>query len=39
VAVNPPGRKNAFGESIFAGPTDVIHDFLAAVLDNRFPNS
>ena len=39
VTVNAPGRQNAFRESIFAGPSDVIHDLLAAIFDDRFANS
>src|SRR5882672_4728491 len=38
VTVNAPGGEYAFGESILAGPPDVIHDLVAAILDNCFTN-
>src|SRR5205814_2248833 len=39
VTVNSPRRENSFRESIFARPPNVIHDLIAAIFDNRFPNS
>src|SRR5688500_20369914 len=39
MTVNAPCSENAFGETIFAGPADVIHDLLATVFDNRFANA
>ena len=39
MTVNSPRRENSFRESIFARPPDVIHDLIAAIFDNRFPNS
>src|SRR5213593_674141 len=36
VSVNSPRRKNSFGESIFTRPPDVIHDFVATILNDRF---
>ena len=39
VTVNAPRRENAFGESIFAGTPDVIHDFVATIFDDRFANA
>jgi len=32
VSVNAPGGQRAQGEVIFAGATDVVHDFLVAIL-------
>src|ERR1043165_1078093 len=39
VPVDTPGRENPFGEAIFPGTSDVIHDLTFAVFDDRFPNS
>src|SRR6185503_16104953 len=38
VPVDSPRRKDAFGETIFTGTPDVIHDLLATIFDNRFPD-
>src|SRR6185503_17553949 len=34
-----PGGEDAFGKSIFTGPANVIHDFVAAVFDDALTNS
>ena len=39
MAINSPGGEDAFGETIFTGTPDVIHDLVAAVLDDRFTNA
>jgi hypothetical protein len=39
VAVNSPGSENAFCETIFARPPDVIHDLMTAVFHDRFANA
>ncbi len=39
VTVNAPGGEDAFGETIFTGPPDVIHDLVATIFDDRFANS
>ena len=35
VSVNSPRCQNSFGESIFTRPPDVIHDFVATILNDR----
>src|ERR1051326_848383 len=39
VAVDSPGGENPFGEAIFAGATDVIHDFVATIFYDGFTDS
>src|SRR4051812_33219039 len=39
MSVDAPGREDAFGETIFAGATDVIHDFFVPVFDDRLPDA
>src|ERR1044071_2567340 len=39
MTVDSPRRENSFRESILAGAPDVIHDFAAAIFNNRFANS
>ena len=39
MTVHAPRGKNAFRESILTGSPDVIHDFIATIFDDRFPNS
>src|ERR1044071_5521971 len=39
VSVDAPSGENPFGESIFAGTPDVIHDLALAIFDDGFPNS
>src|SRR6185436_6252067 len=39
VTVDAPGRENAFGETVFAGATNVIHDLLTTVFDDGFANA
>src|SRR5947208_15851960 len=39
VTVHTPGGENALSESIFAGPPDVIHDFVAPIFDDGLPDS
>src|SRR5436853_1963387 len=35
VAVDAPGLQDALDVAIVAGPPDVIHDFVAAIIDQR----
>src|SRR6266705_1893590 len=39
VTVDSPGGENTFGESIFAGAADVIHNLLTAIFDDGFAYS
>src|SRR6266480_4386617 len=39
VAVNAPGGENAFCKAILPRSPDVVHDLVAAVLDDRFANA
>src|SRR5512132_3996549 len=39
MTINTPSRENAFSETIFAGTSNVIHDLVATILNNRFANS
>src|SRR5689334_22404468 len=39
MTVDAPRRENAFGETVFAGTSDVIHDFMPAVLDDGVANA
>src|SRR6185369_5774156 len=39
VTVDAPRGENTFGEPVFAGPANVIHDLLTAVLDDRVANA
>src|SRR5215203_3029454 len=39
MTIDAPRGENAFGETIFARPAHVIHDLLAAVLDDRVANA
>src|SRR6266567_5256669 len=39
VTVNSPRGQNTFGEAVFTGTSDVIHDLVAPIFDDGFPNS
>src|SRR5690349_18405767 len=39
MTVNAPRRENAFSETVFAGTTDVIHDFVTTVFDDCVANA
>ena len=39
VAIDTPGGQDALGVSVFAGPTDMVHDFVVAVFLKRSPHT
>src|SRR6185369_2948133 len=39
MTVDSPRRENAFRKTIFPGTTNVIHHFVAAILDDGFANT
>src|SRR5438874_222779 len=39
VTVNTPGGEYAFSETVFARPPNVVHDLIASIFNDRFPNA